>query len=66
MAKGSKESGLDIWLGREMTMLSVLPPDVLVFVLSTVCIVLTQLISNSATAAILLPVIPSLVSSSKN
>ena len=57
LAKGFEESGLAIWIGSQMTSLSGLPILVLVLVLIAAVNFLTEITSNLATTAMLLPVL---------
>lgn len=57
LAKGFDESGLAVWIGGQMTSLSGLPIFVLVLVLIAAVNFLTEITSNLATTAMLLPVL---------
>ena len=57
LAKGFEESGLATWIGSQMTSLSGLPILVLVLVLIAAVNFLTEITSNLATTAMLLPVL---------
>ncbi|SKB31182.1 SLC13 family permease [Maribacter arcticus] len=57
LAKGFEESGLATWIGSQMISLSGLPILVLVLVLITAVNFLTEITSNLATTAMLLPVL---------
>ena len=57
LAKGFEESGLATWIGSQMIALSGLPILVLVLVLITAVNFLTEITSNLATTAMLLPVL---------
>jgi len=57
LAKGFDESGLAIWIGSQMTALSGLPIIILVLVLIAAVNFLTEITSNLATTAMLLPVL---------
>jgi sodium-dependent dicarboxylate transporter 2/3/5 len=57
LAKGFEESGLATWIGSQMTTLSGLPILVLVLVLIAAVNFLTEITSNLATTAMLLPVL---------
>ena len=57
LAKGFEDSGLAIWIGGQMTSLSGLPILVLVLVLIAAVNFLTEITSNLATTAMLLPVL---------
>ncbi len=57
LAKGFESSGLAVWIGEQMTSLSGLPILVLVLVLIAAVNFLTEITSNLATTAMLLPVL---------
>lgn len=57
LAKGFDESGLAVWIGSQMTALSGLPIILLVLVLIAAVNFLTEITSNLATTAMLLPVL---------
>tara|TARA_R110000765_G_scaffold4679_1_gene14782 strand:- start:2684 stop:4153 length:1470 start_codon:yes stop_codon:yes gene_type:complete len=57
LAKGFEESGLATWIGSQMTSLAGLPILVLVLVLIAAVNFLTEITSNLATTAMLLPVL---------
>jgi sodium-dependent dicarboxylate transporter 2/3/5 len=57
LAKGFEDSGLASWIGGQMTSLSGLPVFVLVLVLIAAVNFLTEITSNLATTAMLLPVL---------
>tara|TARA_R110002051_G_scaffold143507_3_gene216446 strand:+ start:27199 stop:28689 length:1491 start_codon:yes stop_codon:yes gene_type:complete len=57
LAKGFEDSGLATWIGGQMTSLSGLPVFVLVLVLIAAVNFLTEITSNLATTAMLLPVL---------
>lgn len=57
LAKGFEVSGLAIWIGSQMTSLSGLPIFILILVLITAVNFLTEITSNLATTAMLLPVL---------
>ena len=57
LAKGFEESGLASWIGSQMTSLAGLPILVLVLVLIAAVNFLTEITSNLATTAMLLPVL---------
>ncbi len=60
LAKGFGESGLAIWIGQQLTNLENLPLFVLVIVLITAVNFLTEVTSNLATTAMLLPILASM------
>lgn len=57
LAAGFKESGLALWLGSQMTALSGLSLILLIFILITCVNFLTEITSNLATTAMLLPIL---------
>ncbi|MDC6388200.1 SLC13 family permease [Maribacter sp. PR1] len=57
LAKGFDESGLAVWIGSQMTSLSGLPIFLLILVLIAAVNFLTEITSNLATTAMLLPVL---------
>lgn len=57
LAKGFEESGLAVWIGGQMTALSGLPILILILVLIAAVNFLTEITSNLATTAMLLPVL---------
>ena len=62
LALGFETSGLAIWLGEQMTSLKTIPLILLLLVLITAVNFLTEITSNLATTAMLLPVLVSLAS----
>lgn len=57
LASGFKESGLALWIGSQMTLLDGISLLLLVFVLITSVNFLTEITSNLATTAMLLPIL---------
>ena len=57
LAKGFEDSGLAVWIGGQMTSLSGLPIFLLILVLVAAVNFLTEITSNLATTAMLLPVL---------
>ena len=57
LAKGFESSGLAVWIGEQMTSLSGLPILILILVLIAAVNFLTEITSNLATTAMLLPVL---------
>ncbi len=57
LAKGFEDSGLAVWIGSQMTAFSGLPILLLIFVLVAAVNFLTEITSNLATTAMLLPVL---------
>ena len=62
LALGFENSGLAIWLGEQMTSLKAIPLLLLLLILIAVINFLTEITSNLATTAMLLPVLVSLAS----
>ncbi|CAG0922537.1 unnamed protein product, partial [Notodromas monacha] len=60
MSKACTTSGLANWIGDTLALLSSLQPPVVLLILTTATAFMTELVSNTATAAILLPAIPDL------
>ncbi|XP_068207339.1 Na(+)/citrate cotransporter-like isoform X3 [Palaemon carinicauda] len=57
MAEGANKSGLSAWLGEQLVAFNVMPKEAIVFVVSLMTAMLTEVASNTATASILLPVL---------
>ncbi|XP_066951640.1 Na(+)/citrate cotransporter-like isoform X9 [Macrobrachium rosenbergii] len=57
MAEGANKSGLSAWLGDQLVAFDVMPKEAIVFVVSLMTAMLTEVASNTATASILLPVL---------
>ncbi|XP_064082049.1 Na(+)/citrate cotransporter-like isoform X3 [Macrobrachium nipponense] len=57
MAEGANKSGLSAWLGDQLVAFNVMPKEAIVFVVSLMTAMLTEVASNTATASILLPVL---------
>lgn len=62
LALGFESSGLAIWIGQQMTSLSTMPLILILLILITSVNFLTEITSNLATTAMLLPVLVSLAS----
>jgi len=62
LALGFESSGLAIWIGQQMTSLSTMPLILVLLILITSVNFLTEITSNLATTAMLLPVLVSLAS----
>lgn len=60
LAEGFKISGLANWLGNQMNLFDQLPLFVLILILVTIVNFLTEITSNVATAAMLMPVLAAL------
>jgi len=52
-----KLTGLSVWLGGEMSFITALPPIAMTFILVSFVIFFTELTSNTATAAALMPIV---------
>ena len=61
IAKSSESSCLSYWLGQQMGSLGSLSPPVLVFIITLMTAMITEVVSNTATATILIPVLAQLV-----
>ncbi|GFQ73887.1 hypothetical protein TNCT_193461 [Trichonephila clavata] len=57
LANGTQKSGLSKWLGAQMVKLSILSPFVVQIILCVCTATLTEIMSNSTVATILLPVV---------
>jgi sodium-dependent dicarboxylate transporter 2/3/5 len=57
LANGFRDSGLSLWLGVQLQGLSVMPPIVIVLIISLLVTFLTELTSNTATTEMILPVL---------
>lgn len=67
LASAISRTGLSVWIGKELALFSHLPVIVVVAILVTVVILLTELTSNTATTAAFLPVVASVaVSAGQN
>ena len=62
LAKGFEQSGLAVWMGNQLTSLESFPLLLLLFILIAFVNFLTEITSNLATTAMLLPVLVSLAS----
>lgn len=60
LASGFQESGLAEWIGQQLTSLGSIPLIVIIFILITAVNFLTEITSNLATTALLLPTLVSL------
>jgi len=60
LAKGFDSSGLAVWIGNQLTVLETIPLLLLLLILITIVNFLTEITSNLATTAMLLPVLVSL------
>ncbi|XP_065663998.1 solute carrier family 13 member 2 isoform X4 [Hydra vulgaris] len=63
LAKACEDSKLSLWLSCQLVGLKVLSPFLIVLIISAMVTFLTEITSNTATAAILLPVLASLAQS---
>lgn len=57
MAAGFKDSGLAEWLGRQVSLLENAPVMLLILAVTTLIIFLTELTSNTATSAMVMPIL---------
>jgi solute carrier family 13 (sodium-dependent dicarboxylate transporter), member 2/3/5 len=57
LANGFRDSGLSLWLGGQLQEISVLPPIIIVLIISLLVTFLTELTSNTATTEMILPVL---------
>lgn len=57
LAYGFESSGLSVWVGERLSVLSALHPLLIVLIICIVISILTELTSNTATATIFLPVL---------
>lgn len=62
LAEASKKSGLNELLGQKLTLLGALSPEMIVLIVCLMTVMVTQIVSNTATSNILLPVLAELVS----
>lgn len=60
LATGFKESGLSQWVGEQMSFLSGMPIIVIIFMISILVMLLTELTSNTATTEMILPILAGL------
>ncbi len=63
LSAGFKSSGLTTWLGSELTFLTELPAPLMVAGLCLTVTFLTEITSNTATTALILPVLAALAAS---
>ena len=61
MAEASEKSCLSYWLGQKLGTLGFLSPPVLVFIITIMTALITEVASNTATATIIMPVLAQLV-----
>ncbi|XP_076048805.1 Na(+)/citrate cotransporter-like [Oratosquilla oratoria] len=60
MAQAAKLSGLSFWMGQQLRYFNIMPKEVIVLVVCIIVAMLTEVVSNTATASILLPVLQEL------
>ncbi|XP_022692825.1 solute carrier family 13 member 5-like isoform X2 [Varroa jacobsoni] len=60
MAEATKKSGLSAWMGHHLAAFNLLRPSWMAFVISSIVAMLTEFVTNSATATIFLPIVASL------
>lgn len=56
-----QDSGLSDWLGKQLTVLDVLPEPLLVIILGILVTIITQFTSNVASASLMLPIVAAMV-----
>ena len=61
MAEGAEVSGLSTWMGSQLTVLEELSPFFITVIVCVIALVLTEVMSNTATCTILLPVVKRVV-----
>ena len=61
LAEAGRQSGLSLWMGARLRYFSFMPPSLIVFVISLMTTMVTEVVSNTATASILMPVLNDLV-----
>jgi solute carrier family 13 (sodium-dependent dicarboxylate transporter), member 2/3/5 len=57
LAAGFKESGLSIWIGQNLSGITVFPPILIIFSIAIMMTFLTELTSNTATTEMILPIL---------
>ena len=62
MAKAAKASNLSYYLGQKLTYLGALPSPLIVFLVSILTAMVTEVASNTATASIIIPILMELAS----
>lgn len=60
MAEATSVSGLSRWMGHQLASFSFMSPQCIIFVISTLVAFITEVVSNSATATIFLPIMAQL------
>ncbi|OQR66188.1 solute carrier family 13 member 5-like [Tropilaelaps mercedesae] len=60
MAEATKKSGLSAWMGHHLAAFNFLRPSWMAFAISSIVAMLTEFVTNSATATIFLPIVASL------
>jgi sodium-dependent dicarboxylate transporter 2/3/5 len=60
LARGFDQSGLAMWMGEAMKGLAAFPPAVVLFVVLSVVVLLSEVASNIATASMMMPVLAAL------
>jgi sodium-dependent dicarboxylate transporter 2/3/5 len=63
LAKGFDQSGLALWMGEKMKGLGTLPHAIILLVVLSVVVVLSEVASNIATASMMMPVLAALATS---
>ncbi|XP_002733304.1 Na(+)/citrate cotransporter-like [Saccoglossus kowalevskii] len=57
LADACKVSGLSEWLGTQLVVLAVIPPAAIVFIITVIIAIFTEITSNVSTASIFLPIL---------
>ncbi|XP_054159318.1 Na(+)/citrate cotransporter-like [Oppia nitens] len=57
MAEGSEKSGLSTWMGTQLTVLERFSPFTITVIVCIIALLLTEIMSNTATCTVMLPVI---------
>lgn len=65
LAKGFKDSGLTLWIGEQLTVLSGVEILWVVLVVAALVIFLTEITSNTATASLMLPIMGALAAAAQ-
>jgi sodium-dependent dicarboxylate transporter 2/3/5 len=60
LATGFAQSGLSAWFGHELSWVSAIHPIIIIFIISFMLMLLTELTSNTATTEMLLPIMAGL------
>jgi sodium-dependent dicarboxylate transporter 2/3/5 len=57
LARGFRETGLDVWLGGHLARFTAAPPPLLILATSLLAMMLTEVTSNTATTTLLMPIL---------